>query len=204
MNRKRCPWCGKMIDRKKDTQSLNDLVGSPSVPRMLRQAKCGHCHHTYGQVPPRSFDVKIGLAVMLLLAAAFIFRSGVLFVLAFAPVFLFALTPYVKLEDTGRPRGEDAGLRCAFTVTEQYERLKPGGLYFLENSFDDFPPFSLVPPIRIRHVSRRDNTVYGEFLYRHVSLDSYCQKDSCPLYDTDGNPAARITFRETPHGSADE
>ncbi len=48
MNRKRCPWCGKMIDRKKDMQSLNDLVGSPSVPRMLRQAKCGHCHHTYG------------------------------------------------------------------------------------------------------------------------------------------------------------
>lgn len=74
-------------------------MGSPSVPRMLRQANCGHCRNKYGQVPVLSYNLKIDLIVILLIIAAFVLQSGILLVLAFVPVLFNVMTPYSKLDE---------------------------------------------------------------------------------------------------------
>lgn len=170
MNRKRCPWCGKIIDKKRDTVSWNDVVGSPSVPRMLRQANCGHCHNKYGQVPVLSYMAKIVLIVILLLVLAVVFQSVFLFVIAFLPIFFTVLMPYCKLDDRGKLREINADLLCEFIIIDKCGKLKPNELYFLEDDFDDFEPFFLASPIQIHRISKKDNTVYGEFLYMHEKI----------------------------------
>ncbi len=197
MNRKRCPWCGKIIDKKRDTVSWNDVVGSPSVPRMLRQANCGHCHNKYGQVPVLSYMAKIALIVILLLVLAVVFQSGFLFVIAFLPIFFTVLMPYCKLDDRGKLREINADLLCEFIIIDKCGKLKPNELYFLEDDFDDFEPFFLASPIQIHRISKKDNTVYGEFLYMHEKNYDYIKKDNCQLYDTEMNLIAKIKFRET-------
>lgn len=197
MNRKRCPWCGKIIDKKQDTVSWNDVVGSPSVPRMLRQANCGHCLNKYGQVSVLSYMAKIALIVILLLVLAVVFQSVFLFVIAFLPIFFTVLMPYCKLDDRGKLREINTDLLCEFIIIDKCGKLKPNELYFLEDDFDDFEPFFLASPIKIHRISKKDNTVYGEFLYMHEKNYDYIKKDNCQLYDTEMNSIAKIKFRET-------
>ena len=194
MNRKRCPWCGKIIDKKKDTMSWNDVVGSPSVPRWLRQANCGYCRNKYGQVPVLSYMLKIDLIVFLLLILAFIFQSGFLFVIAFVPIFFTVLMPYSKLDDRGKPREINKDAVCEFAIIEKYGIIKRDELYFLDPCFDNFEPFSIAAPIQVHHVSKKDEMITGEFLYMHEQNYDYIKKDSCQLYDTEMNLIAKIKF----------
>lgn len=195
MNRKRCPWCGKIIDKKKDKISWDDVY-SPSVPRWLHQANCGHCRNKYGQVPIRRLVWKIDIAVVLLLIAAFVFESVFLLVTAFLPVFFNALTPYSKLDDKGKTREINTDLLCEFSVIDKCGKLKPYELYFLEDGFDGYEPFFPASPIQIHNISKKDNTVLGEFLYMHEKNYDYVKKDNCQLYDTEMNLVANIKFKE--------
>ncbi len=197
MNRKRCPWCGKIIDKKKDTKSWNDVVGSPSVPRMLRQANCGHCRNKYGQVPVLSYMLKISLIVILLLILAFIFQSGFLLVVAFVPIFFTVLIPYSKLDDKGKPLETNTDAVCEFAIIEKYDKINRDELYFLDACFDNFEPFSIAAPIQVLRVSKKDDMITGEFLYMHEQNYDHIKKDSCQLYDTEMNLIAKIKFRGT-------
>ena len=194
MNRTRCPWCGKIVDKKKDTVSWRDVVVSPSVPRMLRQANCGHCRNKYGQVPVLSYNLKIDLIVILLLIAAFVLQSGFLFVIAFVPVFFSVFTPYAKLDDRGELREINTDLLCEFVIIDTYDKIKRDELYFLDDCFDKFESFSLASPIQVNDVSKKDDTVSGEFLYMHEKNYDYMKKESCELYNTDMKLVARIKF----------
>ena len=196
MNRKRCPWCGKIIDKKKDKISWGDVIEKRDVPRRLHQANCGHCRHKYGQVPILRLVWKIDIAIVLLLIAAFVFESVFLFVVAFLPVFFNTLTPYSKLDDKGKTREINTDLLCGFSVIDKCGKLKPYELYFLEDGFDQFEPFFPASPIQIHNISKKDNTVLGEFLYMHEKNYDYIKKDNCQLYDTDMNLVANIKFKE--------
>ena len=197
MNRKRCPWCGKKIDRDKDIVLGRDVFLSPSVPRMLRMANCGHCGHKYGQAPLFPYVLRIGLVVLLVVILAFVFQSGFLFVAAFMPVFLFVLMPYSKLDDRGKPCETNTDLLCEFVILDQYDKIKRDELYFLDDCFDDFDPFILASPIHIHYVSKKSDIVQGAFLYMHEKNFDSIKKDSCHLYDTKMNLIAKIEFRET-------
>lgn len=200
MNRKRCPWCGKTIDKKKDTISWNDVWESPSVPRWLRKANCGHCRHKYGQVPLFPYVLIIDITVVLILVLAFVLQSGFLFVVAFLPVLLNVLMPYSKLDDKGKLCEINTDLLCEIVIIEKYGKLELDELYFLEDCFDNFEPFFLASPIQIHRISKKDKTVFGEFLYMHEKNYDYIKKDRCQLYDTEMNLIAKIKFRE--HGGA--
>lgn len=194
MNRKRCPWCGKIIDKKKDTISWDDVF-SPSVPRMLRQANCGHCRHKYGQVPLFPYVLKIVVTVILLLVVAFVFQQfGFLFVLAFMPMLLYSLIPYSKLDDRGKPCETNTDLLCEIVIIDKYDKIKRDELYFLDDRFDDSEPFVLASPIRIYHIPKKGDTVLGEFLYMNEENYNYINKDSCGFYDTEMNLVAKIKF----------
>lgn len=185
MNRTRCPWCGKIVDKKKDTVSWRDVVVSPSVPRMLRQANCEHCRNKYGQVPVFSYNLKIDLIVIVLLVVAFVLQSGILFVLAFVPILFNVMTPYSKLDDRGKLREINTDLLCEFVIIDTYDKIKRDELYFLDNRFDKFEIFSLASPIQVHYISKKDDAVSGEFLYMHEKNYNYMRKESCELYNTD-------------------
>lgn len=196
MNRTRCPWCGKRIDKGKDKIYFHDVY-SPTVPRFLRKANCHHCRHKYGQVPLLPYVLKTSLAVLVLVVLAFVFQSVFLLVCTLAPCLLLLFTPYSKLNDEGKQCETNTDSLCEFVIMDEYEKLKSNELYFLEDDFDDFEPFLLASPILIHYVSKKANTVLGEFIYMHEKNYDYINKDLCNLYDTNMNLIAKIKFRET-------
>lgn len=194
MNRTRCPWCGKRIDKSKDTMSWQDVFASPSVPRMLRKAKCGHCGKKYGQVPIVQFMLGIGIVVAVLTVLSLAFASVLLLFFAFATGLLGCLTPYSKLDDKGKACDEDPALVCEIAVIEKYQKLRHYELYFLDTSIDEQKPFTMVAPIEVHGTSPKGDVLYGEFLYKHEKNQVHLQEASCLLYDTKMNLAAKIRF----------
>ena len=194
MNRTRCPWCGKKIDKVKDTINLGDVFENPSVPQMLRKANCGHCGRKYGQVPVFRYELKIIFIVILIAILAFVFQSGILLVLAFIPFFGAVFTPYSKLDNKGKTCDTNTDLLCKIKVIDKYNNIKRDEVYFLNDCFDNFEPFVLESPIYIRYVSKKSYIVLGEFLYMHEKNYGFIEKDSCDLYDTEMNLTAKIKF----------
>lgn len=193
MNRTRCPWCGKRIDKKKDTIKWSDAVASPSVPQMLRIANCGHCQHKYGQVVVFSYAWKLALAIILTVLLAFVLQSGLLLLLVIPLCFLNMLMPYSKLDDEGKVCETSTDLLCEMMIMEQYGKIKRDELYFLDDCFDNFEPFILASPIHI-YSALKTNVILGEFLYMHEKNYNFIEKDSCVLYDSEMNPIAKIKF----------
>ena len=197
MNRKRCPWCGKRIDKTKDKDKSfwQDTFPGNSL---LHRADCSHCGHKYGQFPIFPYLVKIDLLVILLLALTFAFQSGILLVITLfallTMLFLHLSMPYSKLNDTGKPCEENTDLDCKIVVLEAYGKIKRYELYFLVGCFDDFDPFVLPSPIHLYSVSKKSDVLLGEFLYMHERNDDYINQDSCELYDTEMNMVAKIKF----------
>ena len=138
--------------------------------------------------------MKIDLIVILLLIVAFVLQSGILLVLAFVPVLFNVMTPYSKLDDRGKPPEINTDLLCEFVIIDQCDKIKRDELYFLDDCFDKFEPFFLSSPIRVHRVSKKDDTVTGEFLYMHEKNYNYIKKDSCELYNAEMKLVAKIKF----------
>lgn len=167
MNRKRCPWCGNRIHKDRDAICRGNVTFSPSVPRMLRIADCGHCGRKYGQVPIFPYALMIDLVVVLGVVLALILQSGWLFVAAFVPCILFLFMPYSKLDDKGKHCQANTDLLCKMVIIDKYRKIKRYELYFLEDDFDGYIPFAAASPIDMEAVSRKGNIASGVFLYRH-------------------------------------
>ena len=202
MNRTRCPWCGKRIDKAKDKDKTfwkNIGLGVS----LLHKANCAHCGRMYGQFPVFSYLFKIDLLTILIVVLTFVFQSEILFVISI-PILLFdfllhVFMPYSKLNDKGKPCEENTDLCCKMVVLEKNAEIKSYELYFLNDCFDDFEPFVLASPIHIDHISKKDDTVSGEFLYMHEKNYDFIEKDSCDLYDTNMNRIAKIKFIADSH-----
>lgn len=194
MNRTRCPWCGKRIDKSKDTMSWQDVFASPSVPRMLRKAKCGHCGKKYGQVPIVQFMLGIGIVVAVLTVLSLAFASVLLLFFAFATGLLGCLTPYSKLDDKGKACDKDLELVCEISVIEKYQKIRRYDLYFLDTAIDAKKPFASASPIEVLDISKNGDLLHGEFLYRHEGNRAYLKEENYPLYDTKMNLVAKIRF----------
>ena len=193
MNITRCPWCGKRINKSKDTILWKDIISS-SVPRMLRKANCGHCGNKYGQVPILPYALIFLIPVPVLLCLGFILQSGFLLLLSVAPCFLFILMPYSKLDNDGKICETNTDLLCKFSIIEKYGKINRDELYFLDDSFDNFEPFILAAPISICCTSKKSNLVLGEFLYMNEKNYDYIDKSECNLYDTNMKLVAKIQF----------
>ena len=194
MNRTRCPWCGKRMDRQKDNILWSDVIERRATPRMLRQANCSHCRHKYGQIPLRRYVLMIVLSELLIVILALIIQSAILFVALLLPGFLLLFMPYAKLDDKGIPCDVNKDLLCEITIIEKYGDIKRYELYFLNNRFDDFEPFILASPIYIYLASKKSDKIYGEFLYMNEKNYDYMGQEICDLYDTEMNLIAKIKF----------
>lgn len=192
MNRTRCPWCGKIIDRSKDKILWRDVVERRATPRMLHQANCSHCGHKYGQIPVMRYVLAIVFLVLLIVILGFVFQSAVLLVASVIPCFLLLFMPYSKLDDEGKPCDDNPDLHCKITMIEKYGEIKRYELYFLNNCFDEFEPFTLASPIYVYYASKKSNTVLGEFLYMNEKNYDYMENGVCDLYDSEMKPVAKI------------
>lgn len=197
MNRKRCPWCGKRIDKAKDKDKSFWKNAIPGYS-MLHRANCAHCGHKYGQFPIFPYLLKMDFLVLVLVVLVFVFQSVVLFIVAFLSLvlslFMHLSMPYSKLDDNDNPSEGNMDLYCKMVIIEKYGGIKRYELYFLNDCFDTVEPFVLASPIHVYSVSKKSKVVFGEFLYMHEKNHDYIHRDSCDLYDTEMNVIAKVKF----------
>lgn len=194
MNRKRCPWCGKIIDKELERINENHLYASKAVPRFLHIANCGYCGRKYGQVAFSPYMNTIGVIAILALILGLIF-GWFFFLICLLCGFLSHLAPYSKLDDKGGYCEEPPELLCNITIIEKFYDIRRDELYFLDTSFDNYAPFATVSPVDIYYAPKKSNVVLGKFLYIHEKNYDYIKRDSCDLYDTNMNLVAKIKFQ---------
>ena len=197
MNRKRCPWCGKKIDKTKDKDKSFWQYAIPGYS-ILKRADCTHCGHKYGQFPIYPHLLICDLLVLLFVILLFIFQSVLLLVVAILSLlldlFIHLFMPYSKLDDKGKPCEDNSDLHCKMVIIEKYGEIKRYELYFLNDCFDDYKPFVLASPICVYYASNKSNTVFGEFLYMNEKNYDYIGQENCDLYDTEMKLIAKIKF----------
>ena len=195
MNRTRCPWCGKIIDETKDKDKSFWKHAFPGYS-VLKRADCAHCGHKYGQFPIFPYLLIIDLISLLFIVLSFIFQYGFLLLVAFLALlvdfFMHLFMPYSKLDDEGKPCDDNPDLHCKITMIEKYGEIKRYELYFLNNCFDEFKPFTLASPIYVYYASKKSNTVLGEFLYMNEKNYDYMENGVCDLDDSEMKPVAKI------------
>ena len=74
-------------------------------------------------------------------------------------------------------------------VLEQYEKIKSGNLYFLQDDFDEHDAFSVASPLYISKI-RQKTKLQGHLLYDHTDKDKYCE--ACIIYDGRGDLIAKV------------
>lgn len=194
MNTTRCPWCGKIIDKKLDKADWKDRLANPSVSRIFHLAKCSHCGNKYGQASFSPYMLTIWLLGVALFILGLILQFFPLLLAPLLCVFLGQFAPYSKLDDECRIVEEREELMCYLEIVESYGKIRPYEIYFLENNFDAFEPFILASPIHINRVLKKKGIAFGSFLYMNEKNYNHINGDSCNLYDTDMVLVAKIKF----------
>lgn len=193
MKRKRCPHCGRMIDKKADRINSKGAFKS-SVLHSQKVARCSHCNNTYGVGASSPYIItRIWLSVVLFIIGK-ILNMSYLRVISVFSVFYTIFTPYARLDSNGKLQDVDPALICDFEITEEYVRLRKKQMYFLTNDFDGYTSFQVVSPIKVVRVRKRSNMVSAIFLYNHDQNYEYTDKDAVKLYDSDMNLVAKIKF----------
>lgn len=197
MNRTRCPWCGKIIDKKLGKAEWKDRLANPSVSRIFHMAKCSHCGNKYGQASFSPYMLTIWLLGVALFILGLVLQF---FPLLFAPILVVLLgqfAPYSKLDEDCCAVEKREELMCDLEIVERYGKITPYEIYFLEDNFDSFEPFILASPIQIDRVLKKKGVASGSFLYMSEKNYNYINSDICNLYNTDMVLVAKVKIKQS-------
>ena len=189
----RCPWCGKIMNKKLDDRDF-------TVRHSFGTANCHHCYKKYGQVPTFP-HMLINIVIFLagILPCGFIsdklFGNPIVLVVVEFAVFLYLchkFTPYARFNDRKREVEVNPDLVCDVYFLETYDKIQCNRLYFFENDFDCFEPFMVASPICFYNVEKKKNYAWCELLYMHEKNYKYIGKESCDLYDSNMKLVAKV------------
>lgn len=181
MNRSRCPWCGKKLDRCSDHKNIKKAM----TPSALTYARCSHCRHYYGQWG-RSKLMMICLGGMILpIIIGLILRFPYMMFLSLIFVFPPLFAPYDKMDENEMPVKTEDHLKLQLTLQKVCGAVPIHEIYFLTDSFDDSECFSAVSPIYLTSYHRKTGMISGHFLYEHPQNAEYIARSECKLYNSD-------------------
>ena len=190
MNKKRCPWCGKIIDYASDRKN----VIKKKTPRYLLFARCGHCHNYYGQTTnsKRMTMCFCGIGLLVLMGVAF--DNIIPMILSVFLILFASFGPLEKMNENEEKIISDKFPQLKIIVLETYSGFRRNEYYFLTDLFDNMPCFSVVSPIRILSFDKRDNKLLACFLYDHCQNIEYMDKDIVNVYNSKKKLVAKIKF----------
>lgn len=191
MNKNRCPWCGKKIERRLDLH-----VKQKKTPLFFRFARCHHCGHNYGQHIYSSKYMRFEFFAFLpIVILSFIFQFYPLLLIYAASLILSCfLIPLTRMDEEEDPVAPDDILTFKASLIEKEHMIKAHRFYFLTDHFDDCEVFSTVSPICVDSFDQKHNVISGYFLYDHPQNAEYQNKATSMLYDSDGKPIGKIKF----------
>lgn len=189
MNKKRCPWCGKIINRFDNQKKVNKL----KTPQNLIFARCIHCKNFYGQSlsTPRNLFCSLVIIFLILLGVLlqniFIAFSSLIFIL------LIIISPIVRM-DKSEHYIRFSPYYYNIQILKYYSKIKKNKIYFLNCKFDQMEAFSTESPIYIKSINRKTNYACVCFLYDCDHNIELLNKTHIEVFDNKMKLVAEIKF----------
>lgn len=186
---KRCPWCGKKINLRRDCLR----VWQRRIPSTCIFGRCSNCDNYYAQVIYyyRFFRVAYYLIIPLLILT--LITKFVGFIAVYLPIFYLAdyFVPIMRVNE----KEEYVSPKYDMEFTSFFSGKKPikkHKMYFLTKDFDNFGAYKTVAPIYIASFDKITNEAKWHFLYEHSENDEYIKKSEFEIFNTDMNSAGQI------------
>ena len=205
MNKKRCPWCGKIVNKETDARKY----GKRYFFHILlfrgyhHTGVCSHCDNVYSSTThtPIALSAYLTSEVLIVLGLCFSIWVLVWGGLAFLALSLLLSLFTVKFRQvhpvyTFLTLRNDKKLRVKMHILDQYYELRRGEVLLLFKDHDACEPFSRVSPISVSKLDEKAGVLEGYWLYDHCDNAYFASRDRVHLYDDDGNVVADITFKE--------
>ncbi len=200
MNKTRCPWCGKLIDKATDSQKYQKkyFYKYMRISFGCHYGICHHCEKIYNNVPKSA------------LICSFILLGSFGIAMVFPPIFLLAILSipilvllssrgchFKRIDDynSGVLKFDEV-LKIKAYILKSYYEIWETDILTLFSNFDEQDPFSCVSPISISKIDQKAKLIEGYWLYDHCDNAYFASLDCVHLYDDDGNIVADITFKE--------
>ena len=201
MNKTRCPWCGKLIDKQADSSEYAKkhfrLYLKSSFGR--HYGVCSYCQKTYNNIPKSAPICSIVMIGICALAMLFPFLLYVVFALAVPAVLISSMpAPLKRIDDNNSGVVKyDEALKFKARIIKQYYDMDSLEIFPIFSEYDKHEPFSVASPIFITSVQDNSDTIEGYWLYDHRDNAYFASRDCVHLYDDDGRVVADITFKQT-------
>ena len=201
MNKTRCPWCGKLIDKEADSEEYRKkYFYYYSVMKLSfgrHYGVCSHCGQIYNNVPRSaliSLCVLLGVAVLLPVIPMI---AGILFIA------LLPIMALISSRDSHFKRIDDnnSGVikyherqKFKARVIEQYRDMYALDIFPIFKEHDEKEPFSHVSPIFVTKIDAKSTEIEGYWLYEHADNAYFATLGTVHIYDDEGEVVADITF----------
>ena len=198
MNKTRCPWCGKLIDKEADAEKYRKkyFYFYLKITFGRHYGICSHCGKIYNNVPRSAL---ISMLILLGLSAI----SAVFPILLYLALVLIPVLVLISSRNTHFKRIDDNNsgvvkydekLKFKALVLKRYYKIHNTVIYPLFSSHDEQDPFSSVSPIAVSSYDEKTGELVGYWLYEHYDNIYFSTLDCVHLYDDKGNVVADITF----------
>lgn len=206
MNKTRCPWCGKLVDKQADARRYAKEYMLTVIFRRGRifnhHGVCAHCGNAYSNTINTAIKLSLYIASVVLIFSGFSLGIWILIAIGLA-LFIFSLLYFLFATrfrriygDNGFTIENDKNLFVRMRVIDQYYELRRGEILLLFKDHDAHEPFSRVSPISVSKLDEKAGILEGYWLYDHCDNAYFASLDQVHLYDDDGNVVADITFKE--------
>ena len=205
MNRTRCPWCGKLVDKQADARKYAKEYVLTVIFRRGRifnhHGVCSHCGNAYSNTSNKAISLCTYIASGVLISLAFPLESLILLIVGIALLIFTLLFSLLTLRfrrvypDNLFTVESDKRLRIKPRVIDQYYELRRGEILLLFKDHDAHEPFSRVSPISVSKLDEKAGTLEGYWLYDHCDNAYFASLDRVHLYDDDGNVVADVKFQ---------
>ena len=199
MNRTRCPWCGKLIDKKADSAEYRKkyFYLHMKISFGRHYGICSHCGKIYNDVPRSALICLIAwFAYFGILMIFPIAMYSAIIVLPLLVIISSKASHFKRIEEnlSGIAKYEDK-LKFKSHILAQYYEIRPTELLLLSKDHDAHEPFSRVSPIFITKCDEKSGVIEGYWIYDHFDNAYFASLDQVHLYDDDGNVVADVKFQ---------
>lgn len=203
MNKTRCPWCGKLVNKEADAKKYRQKHITVGVGAAIRHnGICSHCENIYSCLPDQTIALILLLSSLVEFLLGFCLETWALIALAHVSFGAFIVVSLITLRyrriDSGDRHVEhsDKKLKIKMYVIKQYYNINRANIYPIFANHDERESFSTVSPVFVSKFNKKANEIEGYWLYDHCDNAYFASLDCVHLYDDDGNIVADITFKE--------
>lgn len=166
MNKRRCPWCGKIMT---DGGTNDFKFNSKKTPKPLYCGKCIYCNNYAAQMYSLRelilFIIAVVLFVLICIINYNLIAFGIL-ILGLISIYAIKTARLRRINENEEYVVPESKVYSAVVLSE-INSFKDEVIYLTDADFDEKQLYSTSSPIRLVKINRKEKEIEFYFLYEH-------------------------------------